>query len=226
VINNNEGLYVIDTGRFKVLIATRHHVNSEGVYLRLCRDPDIHIVGSVCEKRYLEDAFSEYKPSVLLMSDTFDEIQTCQLTRQFTGNHPDANILIISNQVDRHLIMEFMESGAKGFVATWYADFADLLAAIRAVSKGDTYLCQKSTEILLGGLFNRNTPNQSEPLSVRERQVIRLISDGKSSKEIARILNISPHTVEVHRRNIMRKIGAHKTADLTRYAIRFQLATV
>ena len=107
-----------------------------------------------------------------------------------------------------------------------YADFDELFAAIRAVGCGHAYLCQKSTEMLLGGLFNRNTPNHNEPLSKREKQVIRLISDGRSSKEIARILDISPRTVEVHRRNMMRKIGVHKTAELTRYAIRSQLASI
>lgn len=210
----------------KILIASRRHISSEGVFLRLSQEPGIHVADWVFEERLFEKAYVEHQPSVVLMCDSFSERHTGQFIRQFNGDHKEANFLVASNTVDRQLIMEFMESGAKGFLAARYAEFDELFAAIRAVSYGNAYLCQKSTEMLLGGLFNRNIPNHNEPLSDREKQVIRLISDGKSSKEIARILDISPRTVEVHRRNMMRKIGVHKTAELTRYAIRSELASI
>jgi len=210
----------------KLLIASRRHINSEGVFLRLSQEPDIHVAEWIYEERRFEKTYIEHQPTVVIMCDSFSERHTGQFIRQFKGDHKEANILVASNTIDRQLIMEFMESGAKGFLAMQYADFDELFAAIRAVGCGHAYLCQKSTETLLGGLFNRNTPNHNEPLSKREKQVIRLISDGRSSKEIARILDISPRTVEVHRRNMMRKIGVHKTAELTRYAIRSQLASI
>lgn len=209
-----------------ILIASRRDMNSEGVFFKLSQGTDIHVADRIFEERHFEDAYIAHKPSIVLMCDSFGESHTAQLIRRFNGDHPDAKIIFVSNTIERQLIMDFMGSGAKGFIAARYAEFDELFAAIRAVGYGNTYLCQKTTEMLLGGLFNRNTPNHDEPLSERERQVIRLISDGKSSKEIARILDISPRTVEVHRRNMMRKIGVHKTAELTRYAIRADLATV
>jgi len=222
IINIDE----IETMVKKILISSRRHINSEGVFLRLSQEPDLHVAEWICEERLLEKSYTAHKPSIVLMCDTFSDSHTVQLIRRFNGDYPDAKIIITSNTVERQLIMDFMASGAKGFIAARYADFDELFAAIRAVGVGNTYLCQKTTEMLLGGIFNRNTLNHDEPLSERERQVIRLISDGKSSKEIARILDISPRTVEVHRRNMMRKIGVHKTAELTRYAIRSELASV
>jgi len=210
----------------KVLIASPKHMIAEGVCLRLLQEPDLTIVGWGQTPAEFETLYAQYLPDVILICISFKGTQTTQYMRERVGSDERIRFLCVSQSIERHLVIEVMESGARGFVSPCFAGFSELIPAVHSVANGGTYVCQKAAEQLLGGLFNRNQPIEQETLSEREKQVVRLVSDGYSSKEIARMLNISPSTVEVHRRNIMRKIGAHKTADLTRYAIRSQLVTL
>jgi DNA-binding NarL/FixJ family response regulator len=210
----------------KILLATPKHMISEGLSMRLLQEPDLTIVGWAQSVAEFEALYASCLPDVVLICIHFKAEQTARYLRAFVSHDDRANFLVFSNSIQRHLIIEVMESGAKGFVSPIHTGLDEMVAAARSVANGNTYVCQKAAECLLGGLFNRNQPVHNESLSDREKQVIRLVSDGLTSKEIARILFISPSTVEVHRRNIMRKIGAHKTADLTRYAIRSQLVSL
>lgn len=210
----------------KILMASHKHMISEGVCLRLMQEPDLTIVSWAEQAQTFEPLYAEHMPDAVLMCAQFHDLQTSRYIRDFVSRQNGANVLVVSPSVERHLVVEVMESGAKGFVSPAHGEFDELLSAVRSVSNGHTYVCQKAAENLLGGLFNRNQPIENETLSEREKQVVRLVSDGHSSKEIARLLTISPSTVEVHRRNIMRKIGAHKTAEITRYAIRSQLVSL
>lgn len=209
-----------------ILIASRKHMISEGACLRLMQEPDLKVIDWAEDFSQLENMYARHEPDVILICGRFLDTQTPRYIRDFFSRDPSANFLVVCNLVERHFVLEVMESGAKGFVSPVHAGFDEMIPAVRSVANGNTYVCQKVAETLLGGLFNRNQPIENEALSDREKQVVRLVSDGHSSKEIARILAISPSTVEVHRRNIMRKIGAHKTAELTRYAIRSQLVSV
>lgn len=209
-----------------ILMASHKHMISEGLCLRLMQEPDFAIVGWCEDVDGFESQYVEHMPNAVLMCAQFHDLHTPRYIRDFASRQNGANILVVSTSVERHLVVEVMESGAKGFVSPAHGEFDEMLSAVRSVSNGHTYVCQKAAENLLGGLFNRSQPIENETLSEREKQVVRLVSDGRSSKEIARVLTISPSTVEVHRRNIMRKIGAHKTAEITRYAIRSQLVSV
>lgn len=209
----------------KILIASRKNMISEGVCLRLLQEPDLSIIGWAEDMEQLEEICASQLPNAILMCGRLLDSQTPRYIRDFVHRDPRANFMVVSNCVERHVVIEVMESGAKGFVSPAHTGFDEMVAAVRSVANGHTYVCQKVAETLLGGLFNRNQPIEAAILSDREKQVVRLVSDGHSSKEIARILVISPSTVEVHRRNIMRKIGGHKTADITRYAIRAQLVS-
>lgn len=208
-----------------ILIASRKHMISEGIRLRLLQEPDLSLISWAANLQQLDEICSNQLPSAILICGQFLESQTPRYIRDFVNRDIRANFMVFSNYVERHFVIEVMEAGAKGFVSPADTGFDEMVAALRSVANGNTYVCQKIAETLLGGLFNRNQPIETAILSDREKQVVRLVSDGHSSKEIARILVISPSTVEVHRRNIMRKIGCHKTADITRYAIRAQLVS-
>jgi two-component system NarL family response regulator len=123
--------------------------------------------------------------------------------------------------------MEILDTGAKAYVSTT-SSVDELMSAIRAAASGRVYLCQSAASEMVDCF--RKVSSGDRPaknlLGNREEQVLRQIADGYSSKEIARNLLIAPSTVEVHRRNIMRKIGLHKVADLTRYAIRHHMVSV
>ena len=209
-----------------ILLASQRQMISQGISLRLTQEPDLRIVGWAESPSDLQALYAKYVPDVVLICMRLFGVQTARHIRAFLANECEAKFLAISSTIDRHLIVEVMESGAKGFLSPTHGGFEELLSAVNAIANGRTYVCQEAAECLLGGLFSRTHQVQPEPLSEREKQVVRLVCDGNSSKEIARILTISPSTVEVHRRNIMRKVGVHKTADLTRYAIRTQLVTL
>ena len=209
-----------------VLIASQKNMLIEGLCLRLKQEPDIYVVDWAEDQVQFDAMYDCHRPDAILICSQFLGINTPRFLRETINHNQNANVLVISNIIERHFIVEVMESGAKGFLSSLHAGFDEMVPAARSVANGNTYVCQKVSEVLLGGLFNINQPIKNEILSDREKQVLRLISDGQSSKEIARVLYISPSTVSVHRRNLMRKIGAHKTAELTRYAIRSQLVSV
>ena len=209
-----------------ILIASHKNMITEGFCLRLQQEPDLSVIGWVESQAQFEAVSDCHSPDAILMCSQFLASTTPKYIRDVISHYHNANILVVSNIIERHFIIEMMESGAKGVVSSLHAGFDEMVPAVRSVANGNTYVCQKVSEILLGGLFNFNQPIKNEILSDREKQVLRLISDGQSSKEIARALYISPSTVGVHRRNLMRKVGAHKTAALTRYAIRSQLVSV
>jgi DNA-binding NarL/FixJ family response regulator len=123
-------------------------------------------------------------------------------------------------------LLEVMDAGALGCVSP-VSQLDDVLQAIRSAARDEHYLCQQLSTLMLQGVRQqRSNPHDRHGLGHREEEVLRLIADGYSSKQIARHLDIAPSTVDVHRRNIMRKIGLHKVADLTRFAIRHQMVTL
>jgi two-component system NarL family response regulator len=153
--------------------------------------------------------------------------QDLSLIHKLNAGHSSPNMVVFSGDSDRHAIIEILDAGAKGYVATT-SSIDELIAAIRAAAAGRVYLCQTAASEMMASVrkFRAGDGLVRGALGGREEQVLRLIADGFSSKEIARNLQIAPSTVEVHRRNIMRKVGLHKVADLTRYAIRNQMVSV
>ena len=136
-------------------------------------------------------------------------------------------MVAFSSDSNRHSIIDILDAGAKAYVSTT-SSIDELMSAVRAAASGRVYLCQSAASEMMDSFRRVRTSDgpAKNLLGTREEQVLRLIADGYSSKEIARKLLIAPSTVEVHRRNIMRKIGLHKVADLTRYAIRNQIVAV
>jgi two-component system NarL family response regulator len=153
--------------------------------------------------------------------------QELALMHTLAAHRSSPQMVAFSGDSDRHAIIEILDAGAKGYVATT-SSIDELIAAIRAAAAGRVYLCQTAAGEMMASVrkFRAGDGQVRGALGGREEQVLRLVADGLSSKEIARNLQIAPSTVEVHRRNIMRKVGLHKVADLTRYAIRNQMVSV
>jgi two-component system NarL family response regulator len=208
----------------KVMIAAQKHLISQGIALRILTETNLQLVFWENNVESLEQSYALHEPHCLMLCINFYQDQPGKNLRKFMTRYPDANVLVIAGRLERESLIEMMESKAKGFISPSHTDHEEMIEALRSVSNGRTYVCQQATEILLGGLFSREVKNLScQSLSQREKEVIRYISDGCSSKEIAKLLTISPSTVEVHRRNIMRKLDIHKAAEITRYAIRSNL---
>lgn len=206
------------------MIAAKRNLISEGVALRLSRETTLELACWEHEVERLEPSYVQHAPHCVVMCVNFFPEQPGMNLRRFIGKHENANILVVSGRLERSLIVELMEADAKGFISSTHTNQDEMLEAMKSVASGRTYLCQQAAEILLGGLFSKEAKEvDSNNLSQREKEIIRYISDGHTSKEIGKLLCISPSTVEVHRRNIMRKLDIHKTAELTKYAIRANL---
>jgi two-component system NarL family response regulator len=169
----------------------------------------------------------EVDPDVVLFGMHSNDAHDLTLMQQMAQRHPPINTVAFCSPTDRNAIIEILDAGAKGYVSTT-SSIDELMTAIRAAAAGRLYLCQSAASDMMDSVRKARSGdiNVRRQLGGREEQVLRLIADGYSSKEIARNLQIAPSTVEVHRRNIMRKVGLHKVADLTRYAIRNQMVSI
>lgn len=211
----------------RVLLSSKHKVVSEGIAAVLRTHPDIQVVGMAETDEKTQTLCNEMAPHVLLIGMHTNNQQDLALMHAVAAGRNSPHMVVFSGDSDRHAIIEILDAGAKGYVATT-SSIDDLIAAIRAAAAGRVYLCQTAAGEMMASVrkFRAGDGLVRGALGGREEQVLRLIADGFSSKEIARNLQIAPSTVEVHRRNIMRKVGLHKVADLTRYAIRNQMVSV
>ncbi len=211
----------------RVLLSSKHKVVSEGIAAVLRMHPDIQVVGIAETDEKTQTLCKEMAPHVVLIGMHSNNQQDLAMMHTLSVCRNSPHMVVFSGDSDRHSIIEILDAGAKAYVATT-SSIDDLIAAIRAASAGRVYLCQTAAGEMMASVRKFRTGDGliRGALGGREEQVLRLIADGFSSKEIARNLQIAPSTVEVHRRNIMRKVGLHKVADLTRYAIRNQMVSV
>lgn len=211
----------------RVLMSSKHKVVSEGIAAFLRTHPDMQVVGMAETDEKTHALCSELAPHVVLIGMHANNQQDLVLLNKLAADRDSPHMVAFSGDSERHAIIEILDAGAKGYVATT-SSIDELISAIRAAALGRVYLCQTAAGEMMASVrkFRAGDGLIRGALGGREEQVLRLIADGFSSKEIARNLQIAPSTVEVHRRNIMRKVGLHKVADLTRYAIRNQMVSV
>jgi two-component system NarL family response regulator len=211
----------------RVLLSSKHKVISEGIAAILRTHQDMRVVGVSDNGQQTNALCSSEDPDVVLIGTQSNDAQGLQLMQQIAQTQPAQSMVAFSSDSDRHSMFEILDVGVKAYVSTT-SSVDELMSAIRAAAAGRVYLCQSSASDMMDSLRQARAGDLQvkAQLGSREAQVLRLIADGYSSKEIARKLTIAPSTVEVHRRNIMRKIGLHKVADLTRYAIRNQMVPV
>ena len=210
----------------RVLLSCRHKVIAEGIASVLKTHADIHLVALADGDWMTKSLCESAHPDVVVVGVDPRRSDDVVLTRWMAQQASPPEIVAFSTDCDRGSVLQMMQAGATGFVST-QSSMDELLQAIRAAAAGRSYLCPSAGAVMVDGLRRgRVSEPGSGQLGEREEQVLCLIADGYSSKEIARNLQIAPSTVEVHRRNIMRKIGLHKVADLTRYAIRNQMVRV
>jgi len=212
----------------KVMIATSRNISSEGLVNYMKVQPNLRFTEWVTESTELQQKYERQTPDCLILGVTLFNEQTANQVKVFKEKNPSAKVLVITFMVSQQFVRDIMESGALGILSAPHSNYEQLLDAIYCVGSGRIYLCQESTEEMLGGLLRpeKKEVNDCVDLSKREIQIVRLIVDGHSSKEIAKLLSISPATVDVHRKNVMRKIGANKTAEIAKYAIKSELVTI
>jgi DNA-binding NarL/FixJ family response regulator len=201
-----------------VLLVDDHSLVRKGFRRMLEDDPDIRVVGEAGSGREALELTQQLKPRVVVMDMSMPEMDGVEATRAIRKSVPDAAVLIVSMYSQENYVRSAFDAGANGYLLK-NADEVDLGAAIRDVASGK--------KVVDPGLAARDADEASlDRLTPRERQILQLIAEGNSNKEIAGLLNLSVNTVAVHRANLMDRLGVHRTAELVLYAIRKGLVRV
>ena len=206
----------------KVLIAEDHGVVRQGLRALVEEAPDIEVVGEAQDGLEVVELAKQLLPDVILMDITMPNLNGVEATRFIREDNPDIRIIALSVHFDKHFVMEMLRAGASGYVLKSYL-FDEVLRAIRTVMTDRHYLSPKITEIVLDDyipLISRTETSAKEHLNARERQIVQLLAEGKTTKQIALQLHVSPKTVDSNRRQVMTKLGISSVAELTKYAIR------
>jgi DNA-binding NarL/FixJ family response regulator len=205
--------------KITVLLVDDHSLVRRGFRRMLEDEKDIDVVGEAGDGEGAVKLAKELRPQVVVMDCALPGMNGLQATREILGDSPDANILMLSMHSESTWVRQAIEAGAKGYMLKSALDL-ELGSAIRRVAAGETVLDpQVEQPSTLKGERNAG-------LTQRELEVLQMIVDGKSNKEIATVLDLSANTIAVHRANIMNTLGIHKTAELVVYAIRAGLVNV
>lgn len=209
----------------RVVLADDHLLILAALRALLDRQPDIEVVGEAANGAELLEVAAAQVPDVVVMDIAMPVMNGVDVARRLAVAHPGVRILVLSAHADKRYVLGMLGAGAKGYLVKAAAG-DELPRAIRAVAAGDMYLSREVSDAVTEGLRQSVGPARKSGriLGPRELQVLTLLAGGKTSRAIAADLHISPATVEVHRRNIMRKLDLHSVAELTRYAIREGLA--
>jgi DNA-binding NarL/FixJ family response regulator len=204
----------------RILLADDHAMLRDGLRSVLSREGDFEVVGEAADGRGAIDLCRTLAPDVVVMDVGMPDLNGIEATRQIRAESPRSRVIALSTHSDRRYVLGMLEAGASAYLVKVSA-YDELRQAVRAVAGGRMYLSPQIADLVVDARVAAS-PSQArkEPLAPREREVLQLIAEGHSSREIARRLHISSHTVETHRRNIMQKLDLHSVADLTRYAIR------
>jgi two-component system, NarL family, response regulator NreC len=209
--------------KVRIVVADDHTLIRRGIVGLLNAQPDMEVVGEAGSGNEALEQTALHAPEVVLLDVAMPEGNGLDTARQIKLRFPESQVLMLTMHDRQDYLFEALRAGAAGYILKG-ADVQDLLAAIRAVCRGEVYLYPSLTKLLLNDFLRRadrgEDPAHLDSLSERERDVLRLIAQGKTSNEIAQMLYISPHTVQTHRDHIMEKLNLHRKAELIRYAIR------
>jgi two-component system, NarL family, response regulator NreC len=205
-----------------IALAEDHHLVRQGFKLVLTAEPDFKLVGEAADGLEAVQLVDKKKPNVLLLDLMIPRLHGLEVTRQVHRDNPGTRVIILSMHADEPYVMEALRNGALGYVLK-DCTAADLVLAVRTVVAGRRYLSPILAERALTGYVEHPGASELdiyETLTNRERLVLQLAAEGKTSAEIATALFISPRTAETHRANLMRKLGMRSQTDLVRFAIR------
>jgi DNA-binding NarL/FixJ family response regulator len=212
----------------RILLADDHKITRQGLRSLLDNQPDIEVVAEAEEGRAAVRLMRELAPNVVIMDVSMPDLNGMEATRQIVAEFPNVKVVALSMHKDAQFVIEMLRSGASGYLLKECA-FEELERAIRTVAANKTYLSPSISSVGVDDYLHRLSKadfSNSEVLTDREREVLQLLTEGKSTKQIALKLHISNKTVETHRRQIMNKLDIHTVAELTKYAIRKGLTSL
>ncbi len=204
--------------KIHILLADDHAVVRQGFKMILAAQPDMEIVGEAGNGREALDLAGQLQPDVIVMDVAMPELNGIEATRRVADLSPRTRVLALSMHKDSVYVREILRAGARGYLLK-DSIASDLLAAVRAVARGEGYLSPGVSDAVLND-YRRHVTDPIDLLSSREREVLQMIAEGKTNKEIATVLNLSVYTVDAHRGRIMEKLNLHSATDLVRFVVR------
>ncbi|HXN49848.1 MAG TPA: response regulator transcription factor [Bryobacteraceae bacterium] len=204
--------------KIRILLADDHAMVRQGFRMILAAQPDMEIVGEAGNGREAVTLAGELQPDVVVMDVAMPELNGIEATRRITTASPRTRVVALSMYKDSVYVREILRAGARGFLLKDAID-RDLLAAVRSVAAGDGYLSPAVSEAVLTD-YRRHVTDPLDLLSSREREVLQMIAEGKTNKDIATTLALSVYTVDAHRGRIMEKLNLHSVGELVRFAVR------
>jgi DNA-binding NarL/FixJ family response regulator len=212
--------------KIRVLLADDHGVVRKGLRFVLENEPDIEVVGEASDGRQAIEASDEKNPNVVVMDIAMPRLNGIDATAQIMKHQPQTGVIILSMYSDEEYLLRALTAGAKGYLLKDTAE-SELVNAVRTVASGKPFFSPDIAKTLLEDylrqLRQRGLNDSYDLLSDREKEVLQLLAEGKTNKEVATVLNLSPYTVETHRTHIMQKLNLHNTAEIVLYAVRKKL---
>jgi DNA-binding NarL/FixJ family response regulator len=209
--------------KIRALLADDHQLMRSGIRLMLEREPDITVVGEADDGRKAVELAKSLKPDVVIMDIGMPNLNGIEAARQMTQENPALAVMILSMHPDETYVLRALKAGARGYLLKDSAE-ADLIKAVHVVAGGKSFFSPTVSKVLLDDYVRKlNRSGIDDPydlLTPREREVLQLIAEGKSNKDIANLLNLSVYTVESHRSNLMEKLNLRSLPELILYAVR------
>ncbi len=209
--------------KIRILLADDHTVVRRGLRLLLEGQPEFSVVAEAADGKQAVDAVEATKPDVVVLDIAMPNLNGIEAAQRILSVAPSTSIVILSMHSDEGYVLRALKAGAKAYLLKDSAE-GDLIEAIKSVTHGKTFFSQEITKMLaedyVREIRSRGIEDSYELLTPREREILQLLAEGKSNKDIATLLNLSLYTVETHRRNLQDKLNLHSFAELILYAVR------
>jgi DNA-binding NarL/FixJ family response regulator len=206
----------------KIFLADDHKILREGLRSLISEIPGMEVIGEAGNGREAVRLATKLRPDLVVMDVNMPDLNGIEATRQLLKDLPAVKVIALSMYSDKRFVTGMLRAGASGYILKASA-FDELAKAFETVIAGEIYLSPKVAGVVVEDYLGHLYEEKSEPtelLTPREREIIQLLAEGRSSKEIASLLHVSEKTVHTHRQNIMEKLNLHSIAELTKYAIR------
>lgn len=216
--------------RLRIMVADDHEIVRRGLVSLLKSRPEWEVCAEAENGRLAVERASQSKPDIAILDIGMPVLNGLEATRQILRERPQVRILILTITDTDQAVQAVLDAGARGFLLKSDA-VRDLMTAVEALAQNKTFFTARVSELVLSGYLNRTQRSSKSVVSFpvltsREREVVQLLAEGKSTKEVASQLNLSVKTAETHRSNIMRKLGLHSVSELVMYAVRNNIVQV
>ena len=212
----------------KIILADDHNVLREGLKSLLTQQEDFEVIGEADNGQEAVRLTKKLEPDIVVLDIGMPNMNGIQATEHIVAEVPDAKVLALSMQSNHQFVVKMLQAGASGYMLKDCA-YEELISAVRDIIAGKFYLSKDVTGVVINNYINmvQAVDAASLPtLTLRERETLQLIAEGKSTADTAKLLNVSTKTIETHRKNIMDKLDIHNIAELTKYAVREGLTSI